>query len=206
MLNNITGIILAGGKSTRMGTDKGLLKFEGETYIQILLRRLSGLFSDLIIIANRVDLYERYGFPVFPDRIADCGPLGGLYTGLLASGTLYNFMIACDMPFIKQELIEFIVSEIDGSDVVIPKRNGRPEPLCAIYSKRCIGNIKEQLDKNNFKMTDFIRNMRIREISEEETLQFDHDEMSFININTPSEHTRWSDGRSGRHNVYEEYH
>ena len=185
MNDNITGIILAGGKSRRMGEDKSFVLFSGKSLIEIAIDKLSPLFKDLIIVTNKPHLYQRYGITTQPDLLKDRGPLGGIYTGLVTSKSIYNFIVACDMPFLSPALVQFMVDKINGYDVVIAKWNNRFQPLCAIYSKNCISSIEKELSKNNFKITDFLKYVRIRKIGEKEIARFDSTGLCFVNINTP---------------------
>ena len=201
---SITGIILAGGKSSRMKHEKAFLKLGAKTIIEELISRLKKKFSKFIIIANDTRKYmkfgtstspianpesnRRIGIEVISDILPEKGPLGGIYTALVKSDTFYNFVFACDMPFINQNLIRYMLKECRGYDITIADYNGRLQPLCAIYSKNCIEPIKKQLEKNNLKIRDFFDYVKVRKISKEEIAKFDSDGFSFSNINTPEEY------------------
>lgn len=185
MIDNTTGIILAGGESVRMGKDKAFILFSGKPLIETVMVKLSALFKDLIIITNKPRLYRKYGIKIQKDILPGRGPLGGIYTGLLSSKTLHNFIVACDMPFLNQDLIRYMVEEINGFDVVIAKAHGRFQPVHAVYSKHCIGPIENELSKNNLKITNFFQYVKVRTITEKEAARFDPDGLSFKNINTP---------------------
>ena len=190
-MREITGIILSGGKSSRMGGDKAFLPFPVRPLIEITLANLSGLFAELIIVANKLEPYLRYGVKTVADIVPERGPLGGIYTGLLSSDTMYNFIVACDMPFINQDLIRYMVQRIDDFDVVIPMYNDRFEPLCAVYSKKCIKSIEEELSKGNLKIRDFFQQAKVKTISQKEIVKFDPQGLSFKNINTPEDHKKF---------------
>jgi len=191
MKNNITGVILAGGKSARMARDKAFVPFSGKPMIETVIDNLSGLFQSLMIITNTPHLYQKYGIKMRADIIKGCGPLGGVYTALLFSETKYNFIFACDMPFLNKGLISFMVNEANNHDAVIPERDGGLEPLCAIYSKACIGAIKNELLKDNLKVTSFLSSVKTRKVGDKEIAAFDPDGRSFININTPENLRRY---------------
>lgn len=193
MIDNVTGIILAGGKSSRMGEDKAFLPFPEKSLIEILIDKLSFIFKDLIIITNKLHLYEKYGIKTYCDILKERGPLGGIYTGLVSSEDMHNFIVACDMPFLNRDLIQYMLGEISDYDVVIPERNDRLHPLCAVYSKNCIKPIEKGLSKNNLKITDFLKYVKTRIINEKEIAQFDLDNSSFVNINTPKDYCRLKD-------------
>lgn len=186
MINNVTCVILAGGKSSRMGRDKSFLIFYGKPLIEILINKLQGIFKDLIIIANNISLYKKYKIKTYADIIKESGPLGGIHAGLHYSKSKYNFIMACDMPFVEPGLIKFMSANIENYDLVVPKLNGRFEPLCAIYSKNCLKAIENQLSKNNLKVVDFFPQVKLKEIVEKDLVDFNKDGKFFLNINTPA--------------------
>lgn len=185
---SITGIILAGGKSSRMKHEKAFLKLGAKTIIEELISRLKKNFCKLIIIANDTRKYMEFGLEMASDILPEKGPLGGIYTALVKSDSFYNFVFACDMPFINQDLIRYMLKECRGYDITIADYNGRLQPLCAIYSKNCIEPIKKQLEKNELKIRDFFDYVKVRKISKEEITKFDSGGLSFSNINTPEEY------------------
>ncbi len=187
MIKQITCVILAGGKSSRMGENKAFIECSGKALIEILIDKLSTLFKDLIIVANKPHLYQKYAVVARPDLLKDRGPLGGIYTGLHYSKTKYAFVAACDMPYLNENLVKFISQRIDDHDVVMPEFKGHLEPLCAIYSTNCIGPIEEQLSAGNLKITDFLQYVKVRIIAEEDIIKFDPEGLSFVNINTPED-------------------
>lgn len=189
-MNKFTAIILAGGKSSRMGQDKALLPLGEQLMVERTLSFLKSHSAEVIVIANKVKGFSFLKVPVFADIIAECGPLGGIYTGLVRSKTVHNLIVACDMPFLNQDLIKFMLEEIYDYDVVVPEHNGKLEPLCAIYSKNCIKPIEKELRENNLKVTNFFREVKVRRISEKETAKFNLKETSFANINTPEDYNR----------------
>jgi molybdopterin-guanine dinucleotide biosynthesis protein A len=183
----MTAIILAGGKSRRMGNrDKAFIEIEREPLIRRQLRLLKKDFKKIIIVANAVDKYKGFkGVRVVPDAVAGQGPLGGILSGLLASGERYNFVVACDMPFINRPLIKYMQMVKTGYDVVVPRLNNRYEPLFGIYSKSCSKSIKSLLDKKILKISRFFPKVKVRKISRKEISQFGRPEEIFMNINTP---------------------
>jgi molybdopterin-guanine dinucleotide biosynthesis protein A len=188
----MTAIILAGGKSRRMGNrDKAFIEIEREPLIRRQLRLLKKYFKKIIIVANDVDKYKGFnGVKVVPDVVAGQGPLGGILSGLLASGERYNFVVACDMPFINLPLIKYMQMEKAGYDVVVPMLNNRYEPLFGIYSKSCSKSIKPLLDKKILKISRFFSEVKVRKISRKEISKFGRPEEIFMNINTPIDLSR----------------
>lgn len=187
MINNVTGIILAGGKSRRMGTHKAFLKIGEKAIIEDIFAKFKGIFKEIIIVANEIERFDFLGVKVVADIIPLKGPLGGIHTGLLNSNSLYNFIVACDMPFINQSLVRYMLEEIRGYDVTIAEYDGGLQPLCAVYSKNCIEPIEKQLSKDNLKVTDFFKDVKVRIITENNVARFDLKGSSFVNINTPDD-------------------
>lgn len=185
---NVTGIILAGGRSARIGTHKAFLKIGEKRIIEEILAKFKGIFKEIIIIANEIERFNFLKVKVIPDAIPSKGPLGGIYTGLISSNNLYNFIVACDMPFINKNLIRYILSRAQDFDVVIPKVKQRYEPLCALYSKKCVTIIKDALDKDNVRIVDILPLVNVKLIVESEIKEFDSEFISFKNINTEEDY------------------
>jgi len=147
--NEITGIILAGGKSSRMGTDKAFLKFGDKYFIDIALELMAVFFKNIIIIANQKEKFSYTNCNVFPDIYPDKGPLGGLHSGLSHTKTEWNFVLNCDMPFINRELISYILNYKKDKKIIIPEENGQIQPLCGVYNKSCLPDINKSIIENN---------------------------------------------------------
>ena len=180
----MTGIILAGGRNSRIRTGKAFLKIGGKTIIKKTLDKFRKIFSEVIIVTNNFLEYQNSGARLVKDIIPDKGPLGGIYSGLVSSESEYNFVVACDMPFLNVELIKYIKNNCDGFDVIIPRLDRGYETLHAIYSKNCIVPIEKQLKQDNLKIIDFFLQVRIKKITEEIVQHFDPGLVSFFNINT----------------------
>lgn len=194
MINDITGIILAGGKSTRIGTNKAFLKIGEKTIIDQILAGFESIFREIMIVTSEIKqscFLERSR--VVPDIIPSKGPLGGIYTGLVKSNSFYNFVVACDMPFLNQDLVRYLLEERNGYDVVVPEYKGRLQPLCAVYSKDCIRPIETELSRNSLKITDFFQYVRAKIITEKEIESFDPEKLCFVNINTPQDYKSFKD-------------
>lgn len=160
---DITGIILAGGKSSRMGTDKGVMLVAGRAMIERVIQTLSSFTNKIIIIANNNN-YNTYGYPVLQDLIKDCGPMGGIYTGLEYSTTPFSIVMSCDIPFVELDTLHQLAIAEDSFDVVVPKHNGKIEPLCARYSRRCSPRLETLLNKGEFKMKDALKGFNVLEL------------------------------------------
>jgi len=147
----LTAIILAGGKSTRMGEDKGLMLFNGKPMIQYVIDAVKPLVNDIIIISNKKS-YEKFGYPVYEDLIKEKGPLAGIYTGLKYSKTDKNLVLSCDVPFVSSELIQLLIGNCTDVDVVIPEKEERTHQLIGIYNKKCIELFEKELEQNQRKL------------------------------------------------------
>ncbi len=191
-ISPISVIVLAGGKSSRMGLDKdkGHMPFMGIGLLDRVIMnilRVAGVSKHKIIIVGPKEKYAHYGF-VVEDIYPGKGPLGGIFSGLKYSKTFYNLVIGYDMPFIEPRLVEYLIAQSIGYDLVLPTygRNWY-EPLCAIYSKDCLEIIEHNLKKGLLAVRDIFPSLKIRWIGEEEIKKFDPDFHSFFNINCPDD-------------------
>ncbi|HSB05290.1 MAG TPA: molybdenum cofactor guanylyltransferase [Thermodesulfobacteriota bacterium] len=187
----ITGLILSGGKSRRMGEDKAFIEIEGIPIIQKTCNLFQELFREVIIVTNHRELYLHLGATVHTDLISNRGALGGLYTGLIYSSFPYSFTVACDMPFLKGSVIRYLSHQVEGYDVVVPKTEDGLQPLHAIYSKSCIAPIQKTLEEKKTRIFDFYPSVRVKMIEPKEILSVDPEMESFINLNTPEELMRF---------------
>lgn len=184
----VTGIILAGGKSSRMGRNKALLDFGGRSIIEHTADLFKSIFPEVILVTNTPEEYANLGIKIVTDIFPGKGSLGGIYTGLFHSSHDYSFIASCDMPFLRRELIEFLISLKDGYDVVVPRLKDGHEPLHAVYSKRCLKPIKSMINREDLRIIGFYPKVSVREVPEEELAPFNPEPSSFININTPEEY------------------
>lgn len=170
--NKITGIVLAGGKSRRMGAEKGLLKFAGKRLIEHAIFVLEKVCDQIIIIENS-DTYDFLGYPVFADIIPNSGPMGGIFTGLMKSETDLNLVLSCDMPFIPEVLLKYLIQNNSGFDVAVPWHGGRKfEPMCAVYHKKTIPVFEEFIQNNNYKIFDIYRQLNANKLQMSAELDF----------------------------------
>jgi molybdopterin-guanine dinucleotide biosynthesis protein A len=199
-IENVTGVILAGGKSRRMGEDKSFVPFSGRPLIQSVLDRLVPLFEDVIIVTNSPDRYTDFSVRVEKDLLPNRGPLGGIHTALLAAATPSCFVAACDMPFVNPDLVRFMSEEIDGFDLVIPCSENTLQTLCAVYSRGCVHPMERQLSDGRLKVADLLQHVAVKMVGPEEIARFDPQGASFLNINTPQDRSRLD----GKYAVVEE--
>jgi molybdopterin-guanine dinucleotide biosynthesis protein A len=187
MKTNLTGIILSGGKSIRMGENKAFIEIGGIPIIYRIHKLFAKLFKEIIIVTNQKEIFSGLDAKIYTDLIPNRGVLGGLYTGLFFSSSPFSFCVACDMPFLKESVINFLIKKIDGYDVVVPKTKDGLQPLHAIYSKNCLEPIKRIIEEGGFKIIDLYWMVKVRIVGEQEFFSLDPMRESFINVNTPEE-------------------
>lgn len=151
------GFVLAGGRSSRMGRDKALLPWKGSTLVESVAREVFIAAGNVTVIGSP-ELYGNVGFPVIPDRIDGCGPLGGLYTALSVTTADWNVLVACDMPAVTHQLLEELLAGAEGSgaDALVPETPVGLEPLCAVYHARLLPSVESAIQSKLLKMHDFI--------------------------------------------------
>jgi molybdopterin-guanine dinucleotide biosynthesis protein A len=184
----MTGIILAGGENRRMGTDKALLDINGRPLIERILSVFAGLFEHTIIVTNTPDRYRSYGVEMTGDVLDIRGPLTGIYSGLLRSGDEYNFVAACDMPFLNPRLIAYMGQQAAGQDAVVPMFDGYLEPLHAVYRRSILPTIETQIRRQDRRIRGIFDHIQVRYVTDDEIVRFDPLKRSFKNLNTPKEY------------------
>jgi molybdopterin-guanine dinucleotide biosynthesis protein A len=185
-------IILAGGASTRMTGDKAFMEVAGRRVIDIQLEALKGIFDETLIVTNRERLdrvkgYEEKGVRVVEEPVRGKGPLGGILSGLLLSSSQENFVLACDMPFIKKEAVALVLERLAGYQVAVPRTVKGLEPLHAAYHRSCVPAIQRQLELGDLKVTGFFHLVDVTEVPFEELKRFDETGRLLMNINSPED-------------------
>lgn len=183
-----SAVILAGGKSIRMGRNKALLDLGGEPLIVRVYEILKEDFREVAVSANDPETYEFLGIPVIRDVFEGGGSLAGIHAGLLHSRATHCFFAACDMPFINIELVRYLGQFTEDYDVVIPVSRSGLEPLHSFYSRNGLPHIEEQLKNGNLKIIDLFPRVRVRRVMLDEMHQYDPEEVSYFNINTPEKY------------------
>ncbi len=148
MYNNITGIILSGGKSKRMGANKSLLRIGEQTIIERTSILMEELFHRVLLITNTPDEYEFLGLEIFEDIHKNVGPLAGIHSGLIHSSTEKIFVISCDMPFVDKGVIDFIINYRTDNLITITKADGFVQQLCGLYSKKVLSEIVKLIEED----------------------------------------------------------
>ena len=183
-MDKLTVAIQAGGKSSRMGTDKSFVLFQGRPLIEVVREAVEGLGDELIIVTNKPDDYAPLGLPMVGDLYPETGPLGGIYTALHHATHPHLLTVACDMPWLNRPLLEYMAGLRSTADVIVPRWDKFPEPLHAVYSQACLEPIREKLEAQMYKITAFYGRVSLRFIDRAEIERFDPDGRSFINVNT----------------------
>ena len=186
MQEEATLIILAGGQSRRMGRPKHLLPSPHGTLIDHHIERLAHLFVETLVVGRGLRLAEG-GFRIVEDARHEQCPLVGIYSGLRAANTDLGFVLACDLPFVKPELVQYLLSSADGFDITVPIVNGYYEPLCAVYRRTAIAAAEYALGAGARKTTKIYDYLRLHPVSEREIRRFDPNLASFVNLNTPKQ-------------------
>ena len=186
---DITGVILVGGKSRRMGRDKAFLDFGGHPLVERVLDLFRECFGRVVLVGDRQERFDSYGLPVLPDLYPGSA-LGGLYTGLTQAETDHIFVASCDIPYPSREVLRLLCSLKDGFDAVVPMPVHGFEPLFALYAKSCLGAMRGLLESGNFCVYDFYPQVNIRYVTREELAVVDPDGRAFVSVNTPGEFAR----------------
>jgi molybdopterin-guanine dinucleotide biosynthesis protein A len=181
------GFVLAGGASSRMGRDKALLAYRETTLVEHVARVVLEAVGSVALIGDR-DRYRELGYPVYSDNVPGCGPLSGIHTALSVSEADWNLIVACDMPGISASVLRRLIdpeAEPGRSSVIAVGPGGEPEPLCAVYHRRCLPVLARAIREKRFKMRDLVVELEaeLRPI----------DAAALANINTPGEWARFEE-------------
>ena len=184
----VTGVIQAGGKSTRMGgRPKALLELGGRRIIERVVDAVTPAVDDLLIVTNTPEVYAFLKLPMVADVYPDHGSLGGIYSGLRAAPGEAAFTVACDMPFLHRDVVRLVVERAGSGDVVIPRVGGQLETLHALYAKSCVGAIETRLVAGRLKIVEFFERVSVVEIAEREVARYRDPAIVFMNVHTPGE-------------------
>jgi len=186
-----TAAILAGGRARRLGgRDKSTLPIAGSRVIDRQIDVLRAVADHLLIVSNGPDQYADLDLPIVADLIPGAGALGGLYTALVSSPTPQTLVVACDMPFLSVAFLKHLVMIGRDVDAAVPRTQEGYEPLCASYSRDCVGPIRRRIEAGALKVTSFLGDVRMREIGPDELTGFDPEGTLFLNVNTPDDYAR----------------
>ena len=194
----ITGVVQAGGKSTRMGGEpKALLEIGGRRIVERVVAAIAPVVDDVLVVTNTPERYAFLGLPMVGDVFPDHGSLGGIYSGLAAASGEVAFTVACDMPFVRTDVARLVVERSAGADVVIPRVGDYLETMHAAYAKACLGPMEACLRAGRLKIVGFFDRVRVLEIAEADVRALADPAVVFMNVNTPDElaRARAIDGR-----------
>jgi molybdopterin-guanine dinucleotide biosynthesis protein A len=186
MRDEIVGVILAGGKSSRMGKDKALLDIRGTPLIKLVTETIKQVFGRVIVVANDAQAYQFLGLEVVPDVFKECGPLGGIHAAFVHSDSSSVFITACDTPCISPDLIRYILSFPSQKSVKIPVAAECEHPLCGVYHRDIFPALVHRLEQKKLKVLDFLEEISYERIPITSSLSFYKSDF-FININTESD-------------------
>ena len=158
---SISGFILAGGKSRRMGTDKALLAFQGKPLLEHMIKLVEPFCDNIAISGQNFD-YSTFGTKMIPDLYADCGPIAGVFSALKYSVSDWNLLVSVDVPFVNEELFLFLISNIGDYDCIIPKNISGVEPLIGLYHGRILPVIEELIKSGDYRLTNLLSKLNTR--------------------------------------------
>jgi molybdopterin-guanine dinucleotide biosynthesis protein A len=181
-------IILAGGENRRFQSHKALAEIKGRRIIEVSAELLTKHFTAVYISTNTPEFFFYLGLPLVGDIVEQRGPISGIYSSFISTGAPELFFMACDMPFIKPEVIELIKLKFHGQDAVLPVHKGLPQPLLGIYSRRIVPQLAKRIQQNMKAMWDLLQGITAQFIPEQEMLRVDPEGRSFVNINTLEEY------------------
>ena len=184
---NITGVILVGGKSRRMGQDKAFMDVSGKPLFERVLDVFAANFTRIILVGDRAERFASYALPIHAD-IYPGSSLGGLYTGLFRADTDAILVSSCDLPFPSSAVLRHLCSLADGYDAVVPKTVCGLEPLFAVYSKNCLEPMQAMLDAGILSILDLLPQINVRYVDDAELAVISTTENAFLNLNTPADY------------------
>ena len=187
----LTGFVLAGGASRRMGRTKASLLLDGKSMLERQIRVLRSVARRVAVVGGPPGYVDEFDVSCVPDAILGRGPLAGIYTGLLESRTEYSLVLGCDLPFVNRSLLTFLVlrAAADGSDVTVPRsRDGRLQPLCAVYRRRALYAVRRRLALGENKLSGFFSKVHCTTIPWPELAGAGFRASVFDNMNTPEDY------------------
>ncbi len=189
-MQGVTAVILAGGASARMGSNKALLPYRGGRFIEAIHRQLATLFAEVLLVTNNPEHYPFLPCRKVSDIFGGMGALAGIHAGLFHSLNPAIFVVACDMPYLNTELIRHLAGRADRGGVLIPESLGGLEPLHAVYGKGCLAAIEATLLSGERRIVSFFHRTNVNKMNAAEVARFDPEFASFRNINTPEDYFR----------------
>lgn len=183
----VTGIVLAGGASRRMGRNKAFLELHGRPLIQIVIGQMAQVCAEVLVAAGDAQPYRHLGVPVVEDRFRGVGVLGGLHAGLASASHELALVVGCDMPFLQPRLLRVFVDWAEGYDVVVLRQGEQVEPLHGVYRRSCLAPLEGAIRAGQRRIVSFFPQVRVRYVAPEEVAPFDPELRAFCNVNTPED-------------------
>ena len=181
---DITGVILAGGRSNRFGSNKALALLHGKSLIQHVTDTVASVFNDSLLVTNTPEQYDFLNIPMIRDRYQDMGPLAGIHAALRHTGKSWIFVVGCDMPAITPDVVAFLCSFVhEDCEAVIPWLERGAEPLCGLYHKTALAKIEQYLKGGKVQVKEILENLAVRKITEQELLKVTGDLQVFYYVN-----------------------
>jgi len=187
MIPQISGVVLAGGVSRRMGRDKAFLELDGKPLIEIVLDQIRAVTTEVIVVTNALDQYAHLPARLVSDIHSGVGVLGGIHSGLTAAMYEHALIVGCDMPFLNPHLLEYLISLAPRYDIVVPRLDDLLEPLHAIYSRSSLPLIETQISAGRWQAFSFYPQAHVRYVDRDEITHFDPELLSLQNANTPDD-------------------
>ncbi len=185
---NICSVILAGGQSSRMGTNKALLPLHGKTVIEHISEELQAISDHLVIVANHPSDYQFLGVPIFRDRYKNRGPLAGIETVMYHTDADFYVIAACDMPFINRKIYTWLLEQLHDFMAVIPMLDQQIHPLTGIYHRRTLPYIQHQLEKNELQVKRLLKRIKVNYVTDFPDIPIEQVQRHFFNMNHPDEY------------------
>ena len=186
----MTSIILAGGKSSRLGKNKALQVIDGKSLIQWVVDRLATLSTEIVIVTaggEAIPCHSTVEIKTVADIYPGKGPLVGIYSGLISSSSSRAVVVGCDTPFLNVSLLKYMTQMCSIYDVVVPRIEDKLEPLCAVYSENCSGPIQRLLEQGELRIDKLFSLVKVKYVEEDQINRFDPGHLSFFNINSQAD-------------------
>lgn len=178
-----SGVILAGGKSSRMKFNKAFAQISGKPVISIIIDKFIPVFQENMIISNDPEAYQHLGLPIYPDVYSRMGPVSGIHSALYHSSNESVFVMGCDIPFMNMDLVKMMVSRLGEYDSVVPQIDGLLQPLTAVYSRKCLPILTNCLETNRVKLIRIFDELNALKITRDEIEAYGVAEEMFLNVN-----------------------
>jgi len=185
----VAGLVLAGGKSSRFGSNKAFAEIDGTALIQRVADLFAGLFSHTLLSTNTPELYRHLGLPMVADRYPGDGPLAGIHAAMSDTRHQWLLVVACDMPLLRKSFLQCMMKKAVASsvDAIVPRVNGRAEPLCALYHRRTLSVAGEMLENKERRMHEFLSRITVRFLDDDELGDWGRVPGLFHNVNRPED-------------------